>query len=70
MKDYKRCRMKSANEKNKYISEAKKVDFLSEDWEIRSYAHALKEAVEWGKEIDKRNKRTPMMNDLVEKYNN
>lgn len=60
--------MKSATEKNKYISEAKKVDFLSEDWEIRSYAHALNEAAEWGKSTKVKKEKNNVQK-LIKKYN-
>lgn len=53
---------------SEYYKKAKKVDFLTEQWEVVLYASALLRAKEWGKRIDRKNSKYKRSN-LLDKYN-
>lgn len=58
------------NEENEqYYLQAMRVDFLTEKWEMEWYAKALMEAEEWGRKVDKENKKYFKKNHLIDKYN-
>jgi hypothetical protein len=57
------------DENQYFYLQAKKVDFLTEQWEKEWYVLALMRAAAWGKKIDRQNKEYFRKNRMIDKYN-
>lgn len=62
--------IKITDENRHHYHQAKKVDFLTERWELEWYTIALIRAEEWGQQISRQGREIKRKNSLLVKYNN
>ena len=61
--------MEVTEENEKFILEAIRTPFLTEQWEKEMFVGALVSAAAWGKKVDEQNKKYFSRNHLIDKYN-